>query len=417
VTRTALQNAASVASLMLTTDCRIGEAPDDTPAGGGMTGGMGGMTGMGGGGSPFGTAVNGMQNAITGQDTLGRMSSAAGPAALGGLMGAFSQGPGQVGRYGYGTDLNVGGYTPQFGTAGSLDARGALGQALSGTPDYSGLQGSIDQANAPILRQLNEEIIPGLNQRATFLNNETGGIKALNRVLPEVGERMSQNANSLYEGERQRALASQQNAAGLVSQGGLGAYGLGLQGAGASADLSRSLAGQNLATDTTNAGLQNQYRGDMLGFGNLAGGLAESSALNSARGAALFPSLAEAGRQPYTDQLNYGSYQRGLAESGLADSMNRYNFAQQEPYSRYGWLQGILGGLPSGTVQNSAGNPALGALGGAIAGGNIAGSLYGAYNQAPAQSAYGPYQSGYQLPAGSAAQPQWNYFDSLFGGG
>lgn len=43
VTRTALQHAASVASLMLTTDCMIAELPEDkAPAAGGM-GGMGGM--------------------------------------------------------------------------------------------------------------------------------------------------------------------------------------------------------------------------------------------------------------------------------------------------------------------------------------------------------------------------------------
>ncbi|MGE0804129.1 MAG: chaperonin GroEL [Burkholderiaceae bacterium] len=48
VTRTALQNAASVASLMLTTDAMIAEAPEDKPAAGGMPPGMGGMGGMGG---------------------------------------------------------------------------------------------------------------------------------------------------------------------------------------------------------------------------------------------------------------------------------------------------------------------------------------------------------------------------------
>jgi chaperonin GroEL len=51
VTRTALQNAASVASLMLTTECMVAEAPkEDAPGGmGGMGGGdMGGMGGMGG---------------------------------------------------------------------------------------------------------------------------------------------------------------------------------------------------------------------------------------------------------------------------------------------------------------------------------------------------------------------------------
>jgi len=49
VTRTALQNAASVASLMLTTEAMVAEsAKDDAPAGGaGMGGGMGGMGGMG----------------------------------------------------------------------------------------------------------------------------------------------------------------------------------------------------------------------------------------------------------------------------------------------------------------------------------------------------------------------------------
>jgi chaperonin GroEL len=44
VTRTALQNAASVAGLMLTTDCMVAEVPEEKPAAGG--GGMGGMGGM-----------------------------------------------------------------------------------------------------------------------------------------------------------------------------------------------------------------------------------------------------------------------------------------------------------------------------------------------------------------------------------
>ncbi|WP_309639773.1 TCP-1/cpn60 chaperonin family protein, partial [Methylibium sp.] len=48
VTRTALQNAASVAALMLTTEAMVAESPkDEAGAGGGMGGGMGGMGGMG----------------------------------------------------------------------------------------------------------------------------------------------------------------------------------------------------------------------------------------------------------------------------------------------------------------------------------------------------------------------------------
>jgi chaperonin GroEL len=48
VTRSALQNAASIASLMLTTDCMVCELAEDKPAMGGMGGGMGGMGGTGG---------------------------------------------------------------------------------------------------------------------------------------------------------------------------------------------------------------------------------------------------------------------------------------------------------------------------------------------------------------------------------
>jgi chaperonin GroEL len=46
VTRTALQNAASVAGLMLTTECMVAELVEDKPAMPPMGGGMGGMGGM-----------------------------------------------------------------------------------------------------------------------------------------------------------------------------------------------------------------------------------------------------------------------------------------------------------------------------------------------------------------------------------
>jgi chaperonin GroEL len=50
VTRSALQNAASVAGLMITTECMVAEEPKDELAGmaGGGDMGMGGMGGMGG---------------------------------------------------------------------------------------------------------------------------------------------------------------------------------------------------------------------------------------------------------------------------------------------------------------------------------------------------------------------------------
>ncbi len=47
VTRTALQNAASIAGLMLTTEAMVAEVPDDDKGAPAMPGGMGGMSGMG----------------------------------------------------------------------------------------------------------------------------------------------------------------------------------------------------------------------------------------------------------------------------------------------------------------------------------------------------------------------------------
>ncbi len=49
VVRTALQNAASVSSLLLTTEAMVAEKPEENAGGGmpgGMPGGMGGMPGM-----------------------------------------------------------------------------------------------------------------------------------------------------------------------------------------------------------------------------------------------------------------------------------------------------------------------------------------------------------------------------------
>jgi len=49
VVRTALQDAASVASLLITTEAMIADKPQkDSGGGGGMGGDMGGMGGMGG---------------------------------------------------------------------------------------------------------------------------------------------------------------------------------------------------------------------------------------------------------------------------------------------------------------------------------------------------------------------------------
>ena len=48
VVRAALQNASSIASLLLTTEALVSELPEEKSAGGGMPPGGGGMDGMGG---------------------------------------------------------------------------------------------------------------------------------------------------------------------------------------------------------------------------------------------------------------------------------------------------------------------------------------------------------------------------------
>lgn len=250
---------------------------------------------------------------------------------------------------GYSDRVFGGQQTPQFGNAtaalnnalaggqmgqlagGYSDAAGtAMGRMLSGTPDYSGLQQSIDAANAPIMRQFEQDILPQLNQRATFLGNPTGGIKSLNRTLPELGERMSENAMLATEGERQRALQAQ--------QAGLGMYGQFAQGA-------------------TQAGLA---------------------------GAGLFPSLADAGRYPGQVQEQFGNWMAGYNQQALDDAINRWNFEQNAPFQNlqnYNSIVQGFGGL-GGTQTMPGGSRASGILGGAMAGSQIGagiGSGYGGW--------------------------------------
>lgn len=70
VTRIALQNAASVAGLLLTSDCVVTEQPSDEPAAGGMPGG--GMGGMGGGMPGMG-GMGGMGGGMPGMGGMGGM--------------------------------------------------------------------------------------------------------------------------------------------------------------------------------------------------------------------------------------------------------------------------------------------------------------------------------------------------------
>lgn len=378
----------------------------------------------------YGSAVGALNNSLQGNNDLAKLSGAFSPSAADTVNSAFSpydiggrydalQGPQgsistpqaqqwQIGQYSFDTTLNPYANAPQFGKAGSLDATAAYEKMLSGQPDYAGVQGQLDAANADTMRQFNNTVIPELNQRATFTNNMTGGIKGLNAAIPELQDRLNENAQQVYGAERSRALASQENAAQAVAQGGFQGYGLGLQTAQGNAGLQQSLANLNLSadqaraqtglndnaqllaaeqaryginSDQSNFGLQKEnaresalggYRSDALGYGNLAGNLASQQAGDQARGLSMFQSVYDAGRTPSTDQLAYANYDRALQEDALNADVTKFNYLRDQPYNNLSWYGNLINGTASPygsqTTTGPAGSRTAGALGGAITG-------------------------------------------------
>lgn len=373
----------------------------------------------------FGDLTNAMNSSLNGTSGLANMAGNISPYASGlltsqfgptntqGIAGIQSPGQtnsaGQIGNYGFGTSLDASGRSPTFGVAGGLDARGAYAKALEGSPDYAGAQGAIDAANAPILRQLNEQIIPGLNQKATFTNNMTGGIKGLNRAIPEVTDRMNENALSIMEGERQRALGAQERAANAVSSGGFQGYGLGLSTAQGERGLEQNLANLGLSQDSTRAqmmlndfgtgmqgsqfGLNQQgmmadvndrYRADLLNLGSLGGQLAGNASGQQLQAAGMFPSVYNLGRQPGTDALDFANYDRALREDALGADQQRFDYMRDQPMNQLGWYSNLINGTasPYGTTTQPGGSRTAGALGGALAGAGLANQMgYGGWGQ------------------------------------
>lgn len=262
----------------------------------------------------FGEATGALSGALTGNNLLGGYARALAPAAANGISQNF------------GSPLQTGG----------LDTTAAFSRALSGQPDYSGVQASIQAANAPIMRQFEQDILPGLNQRATFLGNPTGGIKTLNRVLPEMGERMSTNAAAITEAERQRALGAQMGAAGQL------------------ADIGGS------------------YRNQLLGLGQLGGTLAGAQSDAALRGVGMFPGMVQAGSVPGQLSNQFADWGAGFQQQALDDQMARWNYYQNLPLTstqQYSGLVSGMGGMGgTNTMTGPGGNRGAGAIGGATAG-------------------------------------------------
>lgn len=327
------------------------------------------------GGQPnlnYGAVTGSVGDTLTGQTGLGSMAGTLAPNATNLLTSGFN-GPSQVSG-----GFNAADYAPQFGKAGGLDATGAYQSALSGTPDYSAVDANANAANQKIVQQFNEQVMPSLNERATFTNNMTGGIKSLNSVLPKMGEQMQSNILNAREGERQRALQAQQQAAAQVSQGGMQGFGLGLD-----------QANLNFNQASTNANLSDRYRADLLNYGSLAGQLSGQAGSQALTAAGLSPSIYDLGNQQNTANFQQAAWQRGLAEDQLAAEQDRFNYLRDQPMNNLSWygsmLNGIggLGGTQMTQTPGKSGSSRAGsALGGAMSGA-ATGAAWGASSTGP----------------------------------
>lgn len=291
-----------------------------------------------GAGGGYGQATGANQQLLGGGPQAGYAAGMA-PGTLAGLNQLSNTGPYQQ---------------HQLGTAGGLDATSAIQGMLSGTPDYSGLQGSIDAANNPLMRQFNNDILPGLNSKATFLNNSTGGIKSLGTVIPDLGQRMSENALGLTTGERNRALAAQQYASGLVTQGGL----------------------QQDAQGASNLSDWGQQR---LGLGGLLGSYAGQASNNQQAGIGNMSGLYNLGQMNGNTDMAYANWDRGLKEGANNAEIAKFNYLRDAPMQQAGDFANLVrgfGGLGGTTdsTQTSRVNNHLG-LGDAISGGLGLGSM------------------------------------------
>lgn len=112
---------------------------------------------------------------------------------------------------------SINGTTPLGTTASSLSpgVTSAVQQQLTGQPDYTAVNGAIDAANTQQWNQFYNQVVPQLNQRASFLGNPSGAIKDLNSSITNLTQNQNLNAQQAYLGQYNQAQQNQLTAAGL----------------------------------------------------------------------------------------------------------------------------------------------------------------------------------------------------------
>lgn len=146
------------------------------------------------------------------------------------------------------------------------------------------------------------------------------------------------------------------------------------QGFTQAANLAQSDASRGLTAGMANqgAGLQSQLANQAAWFQGRGQQLQGAGLLSSFGGDVHNRALGTA-----QALSSVGAEQQGMAQDMIGGDYAQWQEAQNDPYKRFGFLQGMLTGVPQGMSQTSyvPGNRGAGFLGGALAGGGIGAGL------------------------------------------
>jgi hypothetical protein len=269
-----------------------------------------------------------------------------------------------IGRLGF----DPAAYTPTI----DPEARAAMSRMMSGQPDYSGLQGAVDAATAPMMRNFQQQVLPAIAQQSNLLNNNTGAIKDLNRIIPEMERNVGDIGAQLAWQERMRADQSQQLGAQLAANSGLQAYGMGLQGAGQRSSLDQAV--QQLLASQRSTGAQMGLTQSM-NNASLADSFARTVAGQNMGGAQIMSNVAmqnaqlkQAYNQMAADsamRMNQLGLEGALGMAGIGMDWNRLLAGQNQASANLGMDWNRLMGsqnLGAGNLQLGVDQARQGAL-------------------------------------------------------
>ncbi len=258
--------------------------------------------------------------------------------------GGANAGGGWDPSMGYGQGNGIGQAQTAAGVAQGIATNGGLYPKVQGGNVLGQMGGYQNAYNDQVVNQsLND--IERARQLATQQDNSNSTLAGA----------FGGDRSALVNSETNRAYADQsaRTAAQLRSQG---------------FDTAASLAQQDAGRGLT-AGLANQQ-----GFFNSTGQQLQGAGLLSSLGGDIY------NRNLGTAQAlsGVGAEQQGQAQSQIGADYAQWQQAQQDPYNRFGFLSGLLSGVPQSQTSTSyvPGNRAAGFAGGALSGAGI-GSAFG----------------------------------------